>query len=652
MTIGDPNDFNSTYYDWPVPQQQQTVRQRELSTWGEAIVAAATNDVAMMYQLLDGEHDDGLGVDLRTFRTSKADVNFVKTHRNIVIDPFYTLAEIAIERDHFAIVAAITEGRPKKQEASEFSDAPPPVARSVSTFVGGSLADHVRDLMASRLQKIDDGSAASGICVLNLPQESRHTFLLPREVMELPIEQRRVAVGLLLEDPYSMESIEKATSWWKTTLGSILGVPADSPEMALPPFGLHALYTSGDGNCLLHAACLATLGVRDTREAEMGEPGACDLDELTVEKIAPRRTMRAAMHHSLLNCTALRELLASHGCILEGGVSGHELPPPPPPVAATATATGAASSSLPEAGSLPETLEGRSRLHGNAVDPPHLLVLAHVLRRPIICYASADPQTGEVRDPDSGRSYSSYAAKGERMSGVYLPHLLPPSECSPEPLAIAYSPGHFSVVVCTESAADEHIWNALNLQPPARPAAPLPLVDETLTPLPVLFPPPPPPGSNALQTVDHEQRLIERYMRVYSATISTPGDTPDMVEVKSLPITGTSVPARDRSPIGPAQCPSVNYFETVWTRRVNAALQPADPSEGSSSATTPPAGRPSAPLPVTREDSDTQMARAIEASLLEMGSGGRSTVEDDSALEPITPHKRERSDSFGFESSI
>ena len=40
MTIGDPNDFNSTYYDWPVPQQQQTVRQRELSTWGEAIVAA------------------------------------------------------------------------------------------------------------------------------------------------------------------------------------------------------------------------------------------------------------------------------------------------------------------------------------------------------------------------------------------------------------------------------------------------------------------------------------------------------------------------------------------------------------------------------------------------------------------------------------
>ena len=99
MTIGDPNDFNSTYYDWPVPQQQQTVRQRELSTWGEAIVAAATNDVAMMYQLLDGEHDDGLGVDLRTFRTSKADVNFVKTHRNIVIDPFYTLAEIAIERD-------------------------------------------------------------------------------------------------------------------------------------------------------------------------------------------------------------------------------------------------------------------------------------------------------------------------------------------------------------------------------------------------------------------------------------------------------------------------------------------------------------------------------------------------------------------------
>ena len=141
-------------------------------------------------------------------------------------------------------------------------------------------------------------------------------------------------------------------------------------------------------------------------------------------------------------------------------------------------------------------------------------------------------------------------------------------------------------------------------------------------------------------------------MRVYSATISTPGDTPDMVEVKSLPITGTSVPARDRSPIGPAQCPSVNYFETVWTRRVNAALQPADASEGSSSATTPPAGRPSAPLPVTREDSDTQMARAIEASLLEMGSGGRSTVEDDSALSRSPHISGSAAPGQGFESSI
>ena len=53
-----------------------------LSTWGEAIVAAATGDAARMRQLLAGDLDDGLGVNLRTFRTSGHDVLFMTEARN------------------------------------------------------------------------------------------------------------------------------------------------------------------------------------------------------------------------------------------------------------------------------------------------------------------------------------------------------------------------------------------------------------------------------------------------------------------------------------------------------------------------------------------------------------------------------------------
>ena len=35
-----------------------------LSAWGEAIVAAATGDAALMEALLAGKHDDGRGVEL------------------------------------------------------------------------------------------------------------------------------------------------------------------------------------------------------------------------------------------------------------------------------------------------------------------------------------------------------------------------------------------------------------------------------------------------------------------------------------------------------------------------------------------------------------------------------------------------------------
>ena len=78
----------------PPPRREE----RSLSTWGEAILAAATGDAPRMKELLRGVEDDGNGIDLRTFRTSHADVSFMISARNITIDPNYTLVEIAVVR--------------------------------------------------------------------------------------------------------------------------------------------------------------------------------------------------------------------------------------------------------------------------------------------------------------------------------------------------------------------------------------------------------------------------------------------------------------------------------------------------------------------------------------------------------------------------
>ena len=136
------------------PRNDQT-----LSTWGEAIVAAASGNAARMQALLNGTDDDGKGIDLRTFRTSYADVSFVRRARDIIIDPNYTLVEIAVERDHFDVVMALTE--PPKLKGEE-PPPPPPVARSVSTFVQPKLADKVRDMFAAHLEVATESCAVAG----------------------------------------------------------------------------------------------------------------------------------------------------------------------------------------------------------------------------------------------------------------------------------------------------------------------------------------------------------------------------------------------------------------------------------------------------------------------------------------------------------
>jgi len=129
----------------------------------------------------------------------------------------------------------------------------------------------------------------------------------------------------------------------------------------------------------------------------------------------------------------------------------------------------------------------RSAAHGHSLEAGHLLALAHVFARPIVCVASA-----KLEYRDAAMQPTAAAAAGVRLSGLYLPHCIPPAECaSRDPLVVAYTKGHFSALVPPEAAAGDAIWRAIQLPPPAGgvPSVPLPLTDETRAPLPVLFAP-------------------------------------------------------------------------------------------------------------------------------------------------------------------
>lgn len=231
-----------------------------------------------------------------------------------------------------------------------------------------------------------------------------------------------------------------------------------------------------------------------------------------------------------------------------------------------------------------DTVESRSVLHGNSCDPAHVLALAHIFRRPIVCFAAA--RVGEVRELDaSSTTMSQYAAGGSRMSGIYLPCLLRPEECaSRDPILIAYSPGHFSALCSTELAGEPQVWRALGLDVPTpdpvapgaagRGAAsspgsiPVPLVDETLAPLPVLFPP-----ITASTDSTSMERLIGSYLDLYlTKPLGPPGMPPQRITITRQRIPPSSDQMLDASPADA-------YYSAVWQRRVSAAVEPREPHD-------------------------------------------------------------------------
>ena len=233
---------------------------------------------------------------------------------------------------------------------------------------------------------------------------------------------------------------------------------------------LEPLHTQGDGNCLLHAASLGMWGFQDRTN------------------ILRSAVWQAVSHASRGENTLYQRW--QYNKQLECQQQGYQLEP------------------------LQWQHEWEMVVHHASADPTttaslysleefHVFVLANVLQRPVVMYASQ-----KMRSFNSGGTMQTI-----NFHGVYLPLLWSPSGCRKDPLPLAYQSGHFSALVdSTEQYRDGKLV--------------LPLVSYDGEPLPVRF---------RLLNED-PQGLLKDYMSVVHV--------PNMYSQNPTPCASLSISAR------------------------------------------------------------------------------------------------------------
>ncbi|XP_073959881.1 OTU domain-containing protein 7B-like isoform X2 [Choristoneura fumiferana] len=230
---------------------------------------------------------------------------------------------------------------------------------------------------------------------------SEHILLLP-DISVYPPEFRTFIEKDLLETA-TLVTLESSSilNWWRQ--GRVPGAPRLLP-----------LATSGDGNCLPHAASLAAYGFHDrllalrtkVQALLCGEGG----DVLTN---AVKRRWRWSESVSLRSA-GLTPTEAEWEADWEDAVRAASAEPRPRPAPTAAP-------------------------HYSGLEQLHVFALAHVMRRPVIVFA--DVALRDFRgDPIAPIPFG----------GIYLPLELAPEVCSKAPILLAYDAGHFSALVPCE----------------------------------------------------------------------------------------------------------------------------------------------------------------------------------------------------------
>ncbi|XP_050068472.1 uncharacterized protein LOC126556939 [Anopheles maculipalpis] len=229
---------------------------------------------------------------------------------------------------------------------------------------------------------------------------------------------------------------------------------------------LWPLATTGDGNCLLHAASLAMWGFHDRRLTL----------RRTLHDILSKEEFRDALYRRWrFQQTRVNKQAGFVFCESEWAKEWEEIvaiASPEPRRNSKSTGPSRRRSLLIEKNfdaitGGPSTAANSEREDENAtyesLEEIHVLALAHILRRTIIVVSDVF-----LRDIN-GEAFSPIP-----FGGVYLPFEVPSNECHRAPLLLAYDMAHFSALVAMEASNDS---------PPAL----IPLVDEMNQLLPIQF---------------------------------------------------------------------------------------------------------------------------------------------------------------------
>lgn len=268
---------------------------------------------------------------------------------------------------------------------------------------------------------------------------------------------------------------------------------------------LWPLATTGDGNCLLHAASLAMWGFHDRK-----------------------LTLRAALHNVLSKGEyrdAIWRRWRFHQCRLnklagfvysevEWAKEWEEIVAMASPEPRNSTKGSAASRrrsvAMDRNYSAADSVDDDTATY-ESLEEIHIFALAHVLRRTIIVIADT-----VLRDMN-----------GEAMApipfgGVYLPFEIPANECHRAPLLLTYDMAHFSALVSMDVSSD-----------PAPPLIPLVDVENVLLPIQFCIDPGQHfdwrnydgnEGNWALTDREHVALLKEYLDIVYASPIGSPDD--------------------------------------------------------------------------------------------------------------------------------
>ncbi|XKL68879.1 hypothetical protein PGB90_006648 [Kerria lacca] len=186
---------------------------------------------------------------------------------------------------------------------------------------------------------------------------------------------------------------------------------------------LWPLSTSGDGNCLLHAASLSLWGFHD-RLLTLRKALHVFLSQSSCREALWRRWKR---QQSILNAQA--------GLVYSEVEWRREW-----------NAIVSMASTTPRLRRQSIVSSGKGDMYGNiyeSLEEIHVLALAHVLKRPIIVVADVmlKDMNGEALAPIP-------------FGGIYLPIECSPSECHRSPLLLAYDGGHFSALVAMDCSVN------------------------------------------------------------------------------------------------------------------------------------------------------------------------------------------------------